>query len=676
MPSATLAAGRLCITRNGRSATRSVFSMDDEIAASELEQLLSDDAVSSLLDGNSLCWGGALQGDTSCCTPGFVPQPNHFKNKLCPRCRRDGLVIPRERICALSASDSEVTMNKQGTGLWSPMGSTMCRLINHTSKCTGPPLLIFLDPQAEGASWAPMPSGWLEPDGLSMKLVVACGTLRPASAMHPANRRSSGLASSSAAGAGSVMIARPDEDDEVSGKRARLGHACDERAASTADTGTAEAGTADTGVADKGVADTDARVANAGIAWIGTPGTAIAADVAADAVALSAALKDPAFLAAQEGQLRACAAALPSLDRPARSAMYEMYCGSTKGALCTIAGETALRHVLEANSHSGTVQWSAVCPNLSDDDTVRLVIKLGCLQDEDVWTKVLESHAAASATATAVAPPPQPASSQLERLSDDFARVALSGADVGEAPPLESAWYEYVQRMVALIPRGVSATSHGASHSLEADDVQFNVLVDEQRCIVFTLVEVCADEPNASEAQSVCGGRAAQASAILHHLLHASGFRAARHFSASDALFQLEQLPSDLATDGSAFERLAYDLAVRLMGLSTLILRMFEQRLADGCRLILVHWDVEADRPLYLDEDAKLASVNVLTLTFDSGVGVKPWRLSVAKAAILPDAVLRWPITTLAKMLSIESLFKSSIRRLLSRLRSVIAAFP
>ena len=112
------------------------------------------------------------------------------------------------------------------------------------------------------------------------------------------------------------------------------------------------------------------------------------------------------------------------------------------------------------------------------------------------------------------------------------------------------------------------------------------------------------------------------------------------------------------------------------MGLSALILRMFEQRLADGCRLILVHWDVEADRPLYLDEDAKLASVNVLTLTFDSGVGVKPWRLSVAKAAILPDAVLRWPITTLAKMLSIESLFKSSIRRLLSRLRSVIAAFP
>ena len=647
--------------------------LDDELVASELEQLLSDDAVSSLLDSSkehghtdSLCWGGALQGDTSCCTPGFVPQPGHFKNKLCPRCRRDGIVIPHERICALSASDSEINTNLRSTGLWTPMGSTMCRLINHTAKCTGPPLLILRDPRADCASRVPIPSGWLAPDGLSMKLVVALGTLRPASALNPANRsRSSGLASSTTP-AGRMMIARADGDDEVSGKRARLGSACDERAAGTADTGYVDTGTADTSVADKGAADTDTGVADA---VLGTTGTAIAASV----VALSGALNDLAFRAAQEQQLRACAAALPSLDRPARSAMYQMYCGSTKGALCTIAGDAALRDALEANVRRGI--WSAVCSNLSDDDAVRLTILLGCLQSEDVWALVVESHAAASAgtLATAVAPPPPPALSQLERLSDDFARVALSGSDVGVAPPHESAWREHVQRMVSLIPRGASATSHGLSHSLEADDVRLSMLVDEQRCVAFTLAEFDADEPKTSEARSARGGTA-HASAILHHYLHESGFRTSRHFSASDTLVQLEQLPSDLL-NGGAFERVAFDLAVRLIGgISTFTFRVFEERLANGCRLILIHWDVKAGRPLYLYEE--LVSVNVLTLAFDSGVGVKPWRFSVAKATPLPEAVRRWPMAALAKMLGIEALFKWVCRRVLSRIGNAIDALP
>lgn len=642
--------------------------LDDELVASELEQLLSDDAVSSLLDSSkehghadSLCWGGALQGDTSCCTPGFVPQPNHFKNKLCPRCRRDGIVIPHERICALSASDSEINTNLRSTGLWTRMGSTMCRLINHTAKCTGPPLLIFRDTRADFTSRVPIPSGWLAPDGLSMRLVVALGTLRPASALNPANRsRSSGLASSTTA-AGRMMIARADGDDEASGKRARLGSASDERAAGTADTGFVDAGTADTSVADKGAADTDTGVADA---VFGTTGTAIVASV----VALSGALNDLAFRAAQEQQLRACAAALPSLDRSARSAMYQMYCGSTKGALCTIAGDAALHDALEANMRMGI--WSAVCSGLSDDDAVRLTILLGCLQSEDVWALVVESHAAASATA--VSPPPLLALSQLERLSDDFARVALSGSDVGVAPPHESAWREHVQRMVSLIPRGASATSHGLSHSLKADDVRLNMLVDEQRCVAFTLAEFDADEPKTSEARSACGGTA-RASAILHHYLHESGLRTSWHFSASDTLVQLEQLPSDLI--GGAFERVALDLVVRLSGgLSNFTFRVFEERLANGCRLILIHWDVKAGRPLYLYEE--LVSVNVLTLAFDSGVSVKPWRFSVAKAAPLPEAARRWPMAALAKMLGIEALFKWVCRRVLSRIRNAIDALP
>ena len=171
----------------------------------ELESLLgSDDLVSTLLgdaqhqpfnasanisdhNDHSGCWGGLLQGHLAKCTPFFVPGAGHFKNKVCPECISHGIVIPSDRVRVVG---SALQANAQGSGLWTHMHGAYCRLVNHTTKCTGPRLLIYRDaqPLEERTSWDPMPDAWLPPGHSSIRLVVALGTLRPMAAVAPSNR--------------------------------------------------------------------------------------------------------------------------------------------------------------------------------------------------------------------------------------------------------------------------------------------------------------------------------------------------------------------------------------------------------------------------------------------------------------------------------------------------------
>ena len=142
-------------------------------------------------------------------------------------------MVPIDRIRLHIPQPSQVTdrgSNAQGTGLWSRMDDGHeARLINHTAKCSGPPLLVYRHPrpQAERASWPLMPSGWLEAGADSMKLVLALGTLRPAAAMNQGNRvrtASSGPASSTAGWDASAARSFPALQAEASKKR----HAVDQ----------------------------------------------------------------------------------------------------------------------------------------------------------------------------------------------------------------------------------------------------------------------------------------------------------------------------------------------------------------------------------------------------------------------------------------------------------------
>ena len=91
------------------------------------------------------CWGGLLQGSSAHCSAGFeFPSGSHFKDRVCPRCRSEGVRIPLDRLRALGPCSHE---NAHSTGLWTTVGDQMCRVVNQTAKCTGPRLLIYRDPQ-------------------------------------------------------------------------------------------------------------------------------------------------------------------------------------------------------------------------------------------------------------------------------------------------------------------------------------------------------------------------------------------------------------------------------------------------------------------------------------------------------------------------------------------------
>ena len=126
------------------------------------------------------CWGGLLQGHSRSCTPGFKSGTNHFKNKLCAACLANGVLVPADRIRALTPSMHCAFANKNSGGLWSSMAGDgpEYRLINQTAKCVGPRLVIFKAAVPDGPhSYGPMPSGWVQHG--AARLMCCKGTLVP-----------------------------------------------------------------------------------------------------------------------------------------------------------------------------------------------------------------------------------------------------------------------------------------------------------------------------------------------------------------------------------------------------------------------------------------------------------------------------------------------------------------
>ena len=157
------------------------------------------------------CWGGLLKGSMGSCTPGFVHGKGHFKNKLCPACRRDGLCIPSSRVRAIPGHMRTAFSNSSGQGLWSTIRDFQVafRVINQTLSCHGPWLVVFRGtPVPPLTSWEIMPPGW--DSGESVKLKVAKGTLVPACSLEGVGEAECTRASLSPQGGHESLMWSPD----------------------------------------------------------------------------------------------------------------------------------------------------------------------------------------------------------------------------------------------------------------------------------------------------------------------------------------------------------------------------------------------------------------------------------------------------------------------------------
>ena len=168
--------GPRCVFHHSNSSA-SIIAMLDEPSYAGLDEPSNpanvlDDALAVLLGVNvderahelTCCWGGVLQGDTTCCEPGFQPRTGHFKNKLCDVCKTHGMLIPADRVHALPPERHGEFSNASSFGLWSSTSDGMeFRLINQTAKCSKPSLVILRTavPNAAEHAWAPMPPAWL-----------------------------------------------------------------------------------------------------------------------------------------------------------------------------------------------------------------------------------------------------------------------------------------------------------------------------------------------------------------------------------------------------------------------------------------------------------------------------------------------------------------------------------
>ncbi len=137
------------------------------------------------------CWGAELKAlfvsDTSVpCDRHFVPGKGHMKNKFCSRCHQQGFEVPARQLCVPPEGMENTFVNSGSAGLWTSDGAGVrFRRLNHTkprSGAGGPPAILFATPPP-ALEWAPTPAEWLSPDGRTVHIVIAGGTLAPRSAL-------------------------------------------------------------------------------------------------------------------------------------------------------------------------------------------------------------------------------------------------------------------------------------------------------------------------------------------------------------------------------------------------------------------------------------------------------------------------------------------------------------
>jgi hypothetical protein len=131
------------------------------------------------------CWGGMLKRDCTACSPGFESGKAHFKNKFCANCRK-GIAVDASRVRALTSEMHTMYGNSLRAGFWkkasASIGGGEVRIANNTITCDGPWLVVYRDLPPSQLPWAPVPSEWIDEDGL-VRFSVAKGTLVPLAEM-------------------------------------------------------------------------------------------------------------------------------------------------------------------------------------------------------------------------------------------------------------------------------------------------------------------------------------------------------------------------------------------------------------------------------------------------------------------------------------------------------------
>ena len=137
------------------------------------------------------CWGAELLGSVAGCTPGFWPDSGHIQSKFCPRCRDTVFAVPLQNACTVPPgedSKARFTNRTNNRSFW----YRRCRLVNHTYRCIGPPLILYersVPDDVAGAA-APLPESWIHHDATGDYVWLALSATRATLKLLSAGERS------------------------------------------------------------------------------------------------------------------------------------------------------------------------------------------------------------------------------------------------------------------------------------------------------------------------------------------------------------------------------------------------------------------------------------------------------------------------------------------------------
>ena len=550
---------------------------DDEWRLDDLHALVDDDLLQGILmqgagtstEQHETCWGGALQHDASCCTPGFSPRLGHFKNKLCDVCKERGIVVAASRVRALDDQRTPALDNAHSSGVWSITADNAFRVINNSSKCVGPKLVVFRDDVPDSdTSYSTVPSEWLEysqhnPPIASVRLVYATGTLRPAVTTNAAKQK---RAKAAVVGeSGSAGADTGPSDGNLPTKRARR----------------------ESPIAPEG-ASAVARDLMAKVAFDDGDGYDVPK---ADVLQLLAAISDERFKQAQREEMRVCAAALPSLDEAGQRIIHGMFCTSTVRTL-TSAGATderKLGHILAADWASSASRWcrdGAPRPKSpwELDEQQQMELALFCLGLLDVSTWVQLVQIASSAPMAA-----SPTQDEAEKLAKVMMAMNLNN----EVLELDSTWKGFLQPGLECARRELE---HKGWERVEVEDgVHCQVRVSHTGAVLFVyeaeLADVKADHALTSDPAAL----STEALEVLHKVNEDLGFVLRRASAPEEPSYT--QYVGCRRSSGKRLMALADYVMVQWFGVHQ-VSRLKEVRCKDGAKIIELEWDQTNNRPI------------------------------------------------------------------------------
>ena len=576
-----------------------------------LEDLIDEVLPSPNVAMTALCWGKELSGGLSSCAPDFQPGNNHFKNKFCDACRRDGFIVAADRVRVICSSLHRHFCNMNGPSIW----TNEARLVNQTIKCVGPRVVIFKGPSppAETAPLvSPVPEQWLRHSSsgtLHVHFTVKLGTAVPSAALQPAG---AAPAESYVQASVDPTAKRPREEDDDSGSTRALirgAHALDEA-----------------------------------IIIVGAAASASDADVAA----LSVATSDPHFQQDLKERLGLCAATFGALRPAERGAMHRMFREAMERRLAASVGDVCLGRLLKS------VETGVKVPAGMLDGGAYPELMLLCttLCDERVWAQVVKQLAShlqqepASLAQTPVHRPPAELASLTESLvllsvRDSMGIVAAPGADAPPAPAQEG-WRTAVQHTARLM----HAMLHADDARWEAVDLpqslhsgaegKSSVFTCEQDGLLYCLTQIeLGGGSDAWEDAKASGGLGEVAMTTITRAFEFIGMECEPRRPTAESRYEIhgERLWR-WCSPSVAWGRVGVDgpqhaLVCTLCACwGTCLLEMNREVCVcdDGARVVLIDWDRDRDQPLSVDESRQLANVCVVSLQFNTHT--RSWHLS------------------------------------------------